>query len=165
MIRTTHSIIFLDFDGVLCIDGFFFEPYTVNNLIEIIDATDADIIISSAWRLHQDYLNLIKQSNQSGCGSTQSNSWIDRIIDITPDFGYKDDPNLMPFTEFLKLPSPESIRESEIKHSLSKYPDLNWVAIDDMNLNLPNFVHTKLRHGLTSSHKDQAIEILLKNPH
>ena len=65
------SIIFLDFDGVLnteryqaqlAIDGKpnkdswgpLFDPHAVTNLRKIIEATDADIVITSSWRyLHR----------------------------------------------------------------------------------------------------------------
>ena len=62
------NILFLDFDGVLVTDrgqkyhleingtlrddhGSLFDPECVGCLKEIIDATDADIVISSTWKM------------------------------------------------------------------------------------------------------------------
>ena len=63
-----RKIIFLDFDGVLDSDyyslvlfrkveslddkyGTRFDPYCVQNLKHIIEETDADIVVSSTWKM------------------------------------------------------------------------------------------------------------------
>ena len=88
------NILFLDFDGVLVTDrgqkyhletngklrddhGSLFDPECVKCLKEIIDATDADIVISSTWKMEMG-LDGIRQM------------WSDRnlpgkVIGVTPD--------------------------------------------------------------------------------
>ena len=88
------NILFLDFDGVLVTDrgqqyhleangtlrddhGALFDPECVGCLKEIIDATDADIVVSSTWKMEMG-LDGIRQM------------WSDRnlpgkVIGVTPD--------------------------------------------------------------------------------
>ena len=48
------KVIFLDVDGVLCINGKF-QSCLIKNLKKIIDKTDAIIVLSSNWRLYPQY--------------------------------------------------------------------------------------------------------------
>ncbi len=48
------KVIFLDVDGVLCINGKFYSCL-IKNLKKIIDKTDAIIVLSSNWRLYPQY--------------------------------------------------------------------------------------------------------------
>lgn len=72
--RSYNRVIFLDFDGVLVPDngtwewrrdryGREFHPECVNNLKEIIDATDAKIVITSSWRGYLSLWQLIRMWN------------------------------------------------------------------------------------------------------
>lgn len=53
-------------------DGYLFDPEAVQNLEDIIDATDAKIIITSTWRLDGDMQALWSNRNLAGevIGST-----------------------------------------------------------------------------------------------
>ena len=87
-------ILFLDFDGVLVTDrcqmqlwetkgtlrdehGALFDPECVKCLKEIIDATDADIVVSSTWKMEMGLEGILRM-------------WRDRdmpgkVIGVTPD--------------------------------------------------------------------------------
>ena len=106
------KIIFLDIDGVICVDyighdefGMYFQPHFVDNLKRLIEKTGAKIVMSSTWRY--DGLEYVRKL------------WKDRnlpgeIIDITP--------NINIFK-----------RGAEIKSWLETHKDLwsNYVILDD----------------------------------
>jgi hypothetical protein len=155
-----NPIIFLDIDGVLCINftkgtaqrttdkyGDMFDPDCVSNLKRIIDTTGADIILSSSWR-------------RAGMKVIQ-NMWRDRylpgrVVDITPfkvsDGGWS-------------LLEDFSSRGEEIGAWMIRncVPD-NYVIIDD-DSDIPewqesHFVQTYTDTGLTYDLAAKAIEIL-----
>ena len=88
------KIIFLDFDGVLVTDryqeelivsggvlrdshGAVFDPICVENLRRIIDSTDADIVVTSTWKMSLGLDGIIWMwSNRHLPGN---------ILDVTPD--------------------------------------------------------------------------------
>jgi hypothetical protein len=145
------KIIFLDIDGVLCVDwnldvdefGHPFRKEYVTNLNQIIQATGAKIVISSSWR-------------KSGL-SEMKRMWKDRnlpgeVIDITPSLW--------------------TIRGEEIEEYLRENPCDTYVIIDDETDFLPEqmkcFIRTsKNNHfeahrglGLTQRCAKQAIRVL-----
>ena len=89
-----RKILFLDFDGVLVTDrhqneqiasggvlrdshGAMFDPVCIENLRRIIDSTDADIVVTSTWKMNLGLDGMIWM-------------WSDRhlpgnILDVTPD--------------------------------------------------------------------------------
>lgn len=61
MEKDIKRIIFLDIDGVLCLedsDYFYFDPVCLSRLQNIIATTDSHIVISSAWRVGQSIQSL-----------------------------------------------------------------------------------------------------------
>lgn len=48
--RVKTPVLFLDFDGVLCLDGIKFDPCAVNNLEHILQESNCDLVISSSWK-------------------------------------------------------------------------------------------------------------------
>lgn len=153
------KVIFLDIDGVLQVladyrdeYGDLFRPHFVNNLAKIIEATEAKIVTSSAWR--KSGLNVMKEM------------WKDRslpgeVIGITPIFTMGD-------------------RGCEIRSWMKKvfpthYPNdviERYIIIDDMDEVLeeqrPFFIHCDelededaiMRCGLVSRLTEKAIKLL-----
>ena len=87
-------ILFLDFDGVLVTDrcqmqlwetkgtlrdehGALFDPECVKCLKEIIDATDADIVVSSTWKMDMGLEGILRMWSDRGLPGN--------IIGVTPD--------------------------------------------------------------------------------
>lgn len=152
------KIIFLDIDGVLNVMsqefddyGQLFNPIFVKNLADIIEKTNAKLVISSTWRYSglKQMVNMWKYRNLPG-----------EIIGITPDL-YKD-----------------VDRGDEIKAWLEKNIDKvdNYCIIDDdedmLTEQLNNFVKTSgnidhpdcddIGYGLTKICSEKVIEILNK---
>lgn len=118
----TDKIIFLDFDGVLATEnhtddflashglpiadkyGFLFDPVCVYNLKSVIRETNADIVISSTWKLDMsldDIRSMWKERNLPG-----------NVIDSTP---------------FI-----DTIRGDEIDAWLNSHVTCRYAIIDDM---------------------------------
>jgi len=108
-----------------------FNSKAVKVLNEILELTDAEIVVSSDWKLHRTLEQLQGMFKEYGV--------IKSPIDITPNIVLKSMSDL------------ESNRVSEINTWLNNHPEVtHWVAIDDLDLNkLPNFVHTKkMKEGI-----------------
>lgn len=160
--------IFLDIDGVLSTFGEYnrnrqkfwkkyefadnlrlpyeFNPGCVKILNEILEKTDADIVLTSDWRTHwnlQELRNIF-----------QFNKVIKLPIDVT---------DVEP-TSFSYL---EKNRGHEIDIYIKKHMIENYVIIDDLNLSKfvdPNkFVLTVEREGLKQSNIKQKILKILQN--
>ena len=149
----SRKFIFLDCDGVLnnsytstkTVTGWtFVEDYLIQHLKKIIDATGAEIILSSSWRWgywssgkdRLDYLELIEKLADFGIF----------IKDITPAFSSND-------------------REAEILWWLEHQINYStFVILDDdecyFSILYPNVVITDKSLGLTTKEVDKAIEIL-----
>ena len=149
------KIIFLDIDGVICLSREWgsrkrkikrweleggdgqppvnirlddFNKIAVDVLNDIILTSDADIVISSDWRLYAS---------------------LDEMKDLFHQFGVIKGP--IDFTPELQTSTKHAnIRVDEINLWLSKHSDIKkWVAIDDMDLSdLDNFVKCREREGL-----------------
>ena len=149
------KIIFLDIDGVICLSREWgsrkrkikrweleggegnppvtirlddFNKIAVDVLNDIILTSDADIVISSDWRLYAS---------------------LDEMKDLFHQFGVIKGP--IDFTPELQTSTKHAnIRVDEINLWLSKHSDIEkWVAIDDMDLSdLDNFVKCREREGL-----------------
>jgi hypothetical protein len=102
-----------------------FNSKAVKVLNEILELTDAEIVVSSDWKLHCNLEQLKDMFREYGV--------IKSPIDVTPNEISKDMSDL------------ENNRVSEINSWLNNHPDVtHWVAIDDLDLGeLSNFVHTK----------------------
>lgn len=159
------KIIFLDIDGVLATNKEFgmnrtkfqtkhpeakelhipypFNPECVKIFNEILDETNAIIVLSSDWRLHWDLDGL------------------DRIFKFN---GVKKSPIALTNKMKRKLSSElEDDRSFQIKSYVDETLPDTWVAIDDMKLTSlgDNFVRTKDSEGLKQTGiKDKIIKIL-----
>ncbi len=88
------KVIFLDFDGVMdtayndhirskeCLPisdeyGILFDPACVRNLKQIIDATGADIVVSSSWKYLMSYQEFLKMWEDRGLPGF--------VTDVTPN--------------------------------------------------------------------------------
>lgn len=158
------KVIFLDIDGVLNVIpqghddyGAIFHPHFVDNLRNIIESTEAKIVISSTWRYSG--LTIMKEM-------WSARDLPGEVIDITPS--HIDMNRNLPFMERLE-------RGSEIQEWLDNHPEVtNYVILDDdtdmMSHQLDNFVKTSenLDHngyidygyGLTIECTEKAINIL-----
>ncbi len=148
------KVIFLDFDGVLNSDryvrncghfGVIIDPTRMELLKQIVNATDAEIVLTTSWREHWSPIeydcdetgilinSIFKQYNL-------------KIFDKTPQLTFK--------------------REQEIKKWLDDLPNVeSFVVLDDKILSAPfltdHFVLTAdFRDGLDEDDVKRAIEIL-----
>lgn len=176
--RGMNNVIFLDFDGVLnafyypkqLADhgqvwrdrfGVLFAPECIAQLGRIIEATDAQIIISSSWKIpfegetDETVLNSLKQMWEA----RQYPGRIDGAI-----------PNLT-FQEILDMHCDGDFvchKGFEIEQWLRQHPECTSYAIlDDEEIVLPkhesHFVRTDKMVGLQEEDADRAVEILLND--
>lgn len=120
------KFIYLDIDGVLCLGSeihpkltewgyvYRFNTKAVRVLNEILEKTDADIIISSDWKDHYSLKDL-----QS---IFEWQKVIKKPIDITES---------LPFTELQFL---EEKRAKEILNHIEIHKPGSWVVLDDLDL-------------------------------
>lgn len=147
-------IIFLDIDGVLndrktrsrSPGGFtFVDTPKIRRLKRIIDATDAEVVLSSDWRydrddpaLNADFIALENRLAKHGI----------EFYGFTPNIAWDK-------------------RGLEIQSWLDDHKGVTgFVILDDrgdMEPNLTHLVQTKMRDGLTEELADKAIAILLHN--
>jgi hypothetical protein len=159
-----RKVIFLDIDGVLSPRwwdsnkqsdnyGCLFDAKAVANFAKIIEKTDAQIVVSSSWKLmgFQALQDMWKGRKLPG-----------KIIDITPD--YMSD-------ELLMKEDSTNVdylfeRGSEVQGWLLLHGDdvSRYVIIDDMDDILPeqqsHFVQTDPEVGITEEDANIAIKIL-----
>ncbi len=148
------KVIFLDFDGVLNSEkyvrsqseyGVIIDPTRMVLLRQIIDITDARIVLSSSWREHW-------EKSDESCNHTGK-----AINKIFNQFNLK---------IFDKTPSIGGNREEEIVSWLKSNPKTeNFVVLDDRFLDSPiirgHFVKTdNYRSGISEENVNEAIKIL-----
>ncbi|CAD7926750.1 unnamed protein product [Amoebophrya sp. A25] len=142
------KIVFLDVDGVLhsirvTRQEQLFNGQKMALLRKILQATDAQIVLSSAWRRTAPTLRMAY--------AMLSKHGIATPIDITPDYGVC------------------GKRSAEILTWVDKYGIKDWIAIDDMDLNQgeprmrPHFIRCNPLIGLTNDLVEQSISILNVN--
>jgi len=158
-----RKIIFLDHDGVICLNDNWgsrlkthstfddFDKKAIEVLNEILQETDAEIVISSDWRFYASLEELQELYTQRGI--------IKQPIDIT---------TLDPLGR--NAFNLERMRAADIMMWVQENqltPEERWVAIDDLSL-YPylgkNFVHTSLsREGIKQTGvKEKILNILYK---
>jgi len=157
------NIIFLDIDGVLNThnhlvkqveqDGissyqaqFNFCPDSLENLKQIVEETDAKIVISSTWRISYrcDYDDTHRKFWKAIMKNLASIGVHKRVIGITPSCESR-------------------IRGDEITEWLSNNQTDNFVIIDDdsdMSDLINHLAQCNWSDGITKDVKDKAIEIL-----
>lgn len=159
------KVIFLDIDGVLSLSsdinkktqvGDFTVPYLWNVvackiLNDILDATGAEIVLSSDWRIHYTLPKMRKIFDANGL---YSRSLIGYTI-ITKEYQY--------------APSRETMGIAR-SHEINKWVNLhgvdNYVAIDDLpllGLMDGKFIRTLPEDGLTKDGLSERIIELLNN--
>lgn len=143
------KILFLDVDGVLNSQEYIYthqrgdaiSPEMVERVNQIIDATGAQVVISSTWRLlHK--MSILKQI-------LESKGFKGNIIDYTPHLNYKD------FN-----------RGDEIAAWLKDKNIDKFVILDDesdMNNLITNLVQTAFKTGIQDIHIQKAIDMLNGN--
>lgn len=150
--RAARRVVFLDVDGVLnCASRWAqlppcgpaannrVDPEAVARLKRILDATGADVVVSSAWRIeHMQVLVAFLAT----CGIPRH-----RVVGHTPRFG--------------------SNRGLQIAHWLRAHDEVGpFVILDDasdMGRLLPWLVQTTWDDGLQDAHVDAAIAMLERN--
>jgi FMN phosphatase YigB (HAD superfamily) len=151
--KRSRPIIFLDIDGVLCTarscvrsQGLMqtLDPVGVQMLCQLIEDTDAQLVLSSTWRNHHDQMEMTGYLKNAGMHNVPwHQNW------KTPDF--KSGP-----------------RGEEIKHWLTNHApnNQNYLILDDDSDMLPEqmdrFVKTDTYNGITWQNYVAAKEILHK---
>ncbi|MBQ4052529.1 MAG: hypothetical protein IJD09_02665 [Clostridia bacterium] len=148
------KVIFLDFDGVLnsrkYVDacghfGVIIDPSRMALLKQIVDATDARIVLSTSWREHWSPV----AAQCDAVGEEINRIFKEHRLEI-----------------YDKIPQMNFKREQEIKAWLEDYPTVDrFVVLDDLFLDAPfmrgHFVRTSdLRDGLDEDNVKEAIDIL-----
>ena len=151
------KIVFLDIDGVICV----YPEYQFNwignendrlsglcckYLKEILDTTQAKIVITSSWRLSEkNSADLYRQLEKHGIAK-------DYIIGQTASLS--SDKNIKTHNE---------LRWFEIKDYIEKNGITDYIILDDFNLDKydkPHLVKTKKHTGITEKLKEVCIEKL-----
>jgi hypothetical protein len=171
------KVIFLDHDGVICLDHNFgsrlkkqkkwggrklsmtnreiplqyrfddFDKDAISTLNQILERTDADIVVSSDWRLYATLEELGEYYQQQGI--------IKKPIGFTKQFStiHPKEWSRLRFRADLELE-----RSIEIQHWLSEHPEVtHWVAVDDLNMSVD---HLSDRFAATD---DSASKLGLEN--
>lgn len=154
-----YKIIFLDVDGVICLYPEWQKSWIGNRndeldrqccirLKEILDKTNAKIVLSSSWRLDQQHIDdLIYKL-------TPYNITKDYFIGYTPIL----------YCSLSKL-SPGNQRWREIEKYILDNNIIKYIILDDFNITKTpkdNFVRTKMHTGITELLKDVCINKLMK---
>jgi len=155
---SSHKIIFLDFDGVLnnltemraqsqsSHPTMFKQMFSYQNmkcLRKLIEITGAKVVLTTSHRYRDLTLAIFKEICKlnyiDGC-----------VIDRTKDL-YHENRQL----------SSAKIRVIEINEWLDRHPScVKYIVLDDMNMELHNFIQTDLSSGLTMENVEKAIELL-----
>lgn len=138
-----YNIIFLDMDGVLLkledVSSKTINKDSIHALNRILKSVDnPKIVISSSWRYNT--------------SPKQMKSYLKSIGVIDIDV-IGETPNISLYK-----------RTEEIYSWITKHQNIisNYVVLDDIDINLQNFVHTNGYKGLTDLDANKAIEILTK---
>ena len=159
----TNKIIFLDFDGVVTTvkSHWRFDAEKMALLGEILDATDAKIVITSSWRRYtlEDTIDFItKREKERGCVPF---AFPDRVIDITQRMYAFCFPNM---DKHYGVVRGEEIRRWQEENDACECP---YVILDDDTDMLlwqkDNFVQTDGELGLSATDCWKAIVILNKD--
>lgn len=148
------KVLFLDVDGVLNCNRRWKGPnaehldsFCLLSLADIIEKTEAKIVVSSTWRL---YSHIYDSTECSGLLIRLNRYGLDKeVIGYTPDI------------------TPRGPRANEIKQWLSEHPEVERFAIldDDADAGFgleENFFRTNFTHGLTEEIANSVIEFLNK---
>lgn len=136
-----------------------FDTKSIETLNQILDESEAEIVVSSDWRVHATLDELGEYYISQGI--------IKKPIGHTPTSLPKDLPYFFDAYDKTEL---EQTRSYEILEWLKEHPEVtHWVAIDDLDMSiregewgLTNFVHTpKKREGIKQTGiKDKILKFL-----
>lgn len=152
-----NRVVFLDIDGVLNShvylssdarprdvpyegnEHYMLDPAAVLRLNRVIEATGAQVVISSSWR-HGWTIERLREI-------LKDRGFVGEIIDITPDVL-------------------EGCRGDEIAQWLDEHPGIEkFIAIDDDRdesfIMTHHLIHTSFYRGFQDEHADEAIHLLL----
>lgn len=144
------KVIFLDHDGVICLQHQWgtrfknrtlfdqFDTKAVKVLNSILQEVECEIVVSSDWRLYCDLQEMKQTYRDRGV--------LQYPYDYTPKISsYRED--VWKETESYRdqVSIDAKVREFEIREWLDQHPCVtHWVAIDDLLMKgLSNFVHTR----------------------
>lgn len=138
-------VIFLDIDGVVhpvqvTREYQFFRRDKMSLLRHLVQQSNAQIVLSSAWRLQPRTMSIVNQQ--------LIRHGLDKVIDKTADFGVA------------------GKRSAEILHWVKQNEPSAWIAIDDIDLacdesRLANhFIHTNSQIGLTAEQCERGLRLL-----
>ena len=144
------KVIFLDFDGVLnnANNSEYHNMFSHDNFInlkKIIDKTGSYICLTTSHRNRQLSLLLFEQVcsifgiNNRVIGKTDENSELSSVNQ----------------NSILRVKEINDWLENKSNKNLEK-----WVILDDMDMNINNFVRTNYKYGLTDDDANKAILIL-----
>lgn len=151
------KIIFLDIDGVLNSGDFlwtdehqkldksknenWFDPAAVARLNRIIEATGAECVLSSTWRI----LHTIEEVE----GFMKAAGFVGELVGKTPGGGGVRGPQIQEWLDMIRRWVLEEVD--------------SFVILDDdsdMLHLMPHLVHTSFQHGLQDEHVERAIKML-----
>lgn len=165
------KVIFLDIDGVLCLENQFgtrfnkanfvgmksdilvrfddFDIPAIKALNRILKETGAEIVVSSDWRRYATVAELGTYFNYHGIAKLP----IGKTIMVSSNM-----------RRFSKVVDHDSERVDEINLYISEHPEIKqWIALDDMDLSAlgPNFIRIMSENGLNEKeYIDKAILLL-----
>lgn len=151
-LKNARKFLFLDVDGVL--NNYQLQEQFgakvlgeehLQRLKRLVDNTDCFVVITSAWKLYSDYVDILVPALH-GIG-------IQEYIH-TPDESYK------------TCICDEQVRQSEIdtflrwrSDNVKDVPEVKSLILDDMDLNQPNFIRCNPFIGLTDEIVDECIKL------
>lgn len=169
------KIIFLDVDGVLNSDRTLYEYASleddlIQNLKNIVDATNANIVLSSSWRCvpsaMRDLIEKLTEYDLHLSGATPDEVRLKYMLNkgFNPKEKYLDRNRLDPMTG--ERDDYVWDRGAEIYYWLDHHTNIeNFVILDDEDFDIAmyypdNFVKTSFAVGLTKTDAEKAISIL-----
>lgn len=143
------KIIFLDIDGVILPHNRSFHRKSAELLQRVVEATGAQIVLSSTWRL-------FALNNSPDWRTAHQSEWWEQTAEelkyltsfnlllygMTPDLVSKEVPQ-----DFRQMP--DGIRGKEILVWLSEHPEVtDWVVLDD----IPRWLGEEVMHRAVITH-------------
>ncbi|CAJ1399591.1 unnamed protein product [Effrenium voratum] len=151
--RRKSAVLFLDLDGVLhsveAPEEEFFNPEALLQLLRVVKAADARVVLSSSWRLKP-------QQRQQATEALGAFDELLRPSDATKDLRDRE----AEIQTWLQENKAQMDRVRKIE--LEVWPKKDWLVLDDLPLDLPleHLVRTDPFLGLTAGKADEAIEKL-----
>jgi hypothetical protein len=148
------KVLFLDFDGVLntFVHRGYYAPIdhqlsfcekNMQSLNNIIEKTKTKIVLTTSHRY-------TPESVKKFTNECEQRGWGDIVIGITQDL----------YKSYMGYYTGD-IRTNEIRDYINNHKEIDsWAIVDDVEINLENFVQTTCSVGLTDKHANTLINIL-----